>query len=329
MMKMNIKNTLILTGASIALTAATVGASKPWIQKNFTKSHMLPAGDEKPFPNSYFLSCEDYRIHYRIDESKTGTTKGKIFLIHGFGCSTIFFDEMVDILTKQGYRCVRADVPNFGYSTREGKNVKPIDRQYLMFDVMEAIDAQGKWILAGHSMGGGISLDMAIMKPEKFSAVAIFGPMLALSLPEFVSKIARVKAFSGLLELVIRYGGGFKPLIKWILIAATMDRNYMENFNLDLVTDALTIKGTGTGLCYMLGNAKQLPYEAMGEISIPIHLVWGGKDLMMTKGMAAKLQSSLSDPEIISMDKWPHCMIQTQADKVTENMLAFLDRNHV
>ena len=57
--------------------------------------------DGEPFANSQYYKYGDYDLHYRIDPAK-GTEKAKMFMIHGFGCDTTFFDELVERYTKEG-----------------------------------------------------------------------------------------------------------------------------------------------------------------------------------------------------------------------------------
>lgn len=78
----------------------------------------LDQRDGHPFENSKYFTYGDYKIHYRVDEAH-GKEKGKMFMIHGFGCATTFYDELCDEYVRRGMRCVRVDLPDFGFSTRE------------------------------------------------------------------------------------------------------------------------------------------------------------------------------------------------------------------
>ena len=93
----------------------------------------------EPFANSLYYKHGDYDLHYRIDPA-VGTEKAKMFMIHGFGCDTTFFDELVERYTKAGIKCVRADLPDFGYSTRETKGINFVPQIPMLYELMDQLD---------------------------------------------------------------------------------------------------------------------------------------------------------------------------------------------
>ena len=121
----------------------------------------LPAhAVDTPYEDSLFYTQGDYEIHYRIVEHK-GEFRGRIMMLHGFMCSTYAWRNMAANLSEAGYDCVMADLPNFGYSTRETENTRVIDREELIAGLMKSIAPAEEWILAGHSMGGGVAANIA------------------------------------------------------------------------------------------------------------------------------------------------------------------------
>jgi pimeloyl-ACP methyl ester carboxylesterase len=148
------KRTLLkLTAVCLALTLL------------FSVTAFAAQEDFKPFENSAFFSFGGYDIHYRVFEAQ-GAEKGRILMIHGFLSNTITWEPMVDGLTAAGYTCVLADMPTFGYSTKESAQVSPIPREDLAVELMRSIAPLDTWILAGHSMGGGISMNIATAHPK-------------------------------------------------------------------------------------------------------------------------------------------------------------------
>ena len=70
------------------------------------------------------------------------------------------------ILTADGYECVAADLPDFGYSTREAPGIQVIEREELIISLMNELAPDEEWILAGHSMGGGVAVNIAASRPD-------------------------------------------------------------------------------------------------------------------------------------------------------------------
>ena len=91
-----------------------------------------------PYENSRYYEIGDYSIHYRVFPAD-GERKGRIMMLHGFLCSTYAWRNMVPILNEAGYECVLADLPNFGFSTRETKDMEIIDREDIIIDLMKSI----------------------------------------------------------------------------------------------------------------------------------------------------------------------------------------------
>ncbi|MBP5273194.1 MAG: alpha/beta hydrolase [Clostridia bacterium] len=153
----------------------------------------LTFADGQPFANSRYFASGDYHLHYRVDPAK-GTEKAKMFMVHGFGCNTTFFDELVELYTAAGIRCVRADLPDFGFSTREWKGMKFVPQVQLLFELMDALDTdKSGWILLGHSMGGSVALELANEDDSRFNAIILNAPLLMFNVPPWLSKLIMIK----------------------------------------------------------------------------------------------------------------------------------------
>ena len=89
-------------------------------------------GSQRPDPNqpcedSAFFDHESYHIHYRVFPAENA--KDQIFMIHGFALSSYCFVALAEELVKAGYTCVLADLPDFGYSTRETQDTVKLPRE--------------------------------------------------------------------------------------------------------------------------------------------------------------------------------------------------------
>ncbi|MCG7520900.1 alpha/beta fold hydrolase [Ruegeria sp. Ofav3-42] len=119
-------------------------------------------------------------IHY---VEKGDPTKQTIVLIHGLaGQLQHFTYAMVDLLAKD-YHVIALDRPGCGYSTRETADLAHLPQQGRM--IQEFLDAKGisNAVLVGHSLGGAVSLAIALDYPEKTRALALLAP-LTQKLPE-------------------------------------------------------------------------------------------------------------------------------------------------
>ena len=126
----------------------------------FTAAIPAFAAYETPFEDSKFFEYGDYSIHYRVFEAED--EEGQIFMIHGFALSSYCWTELAVRLQAEGYTCVLADLPDFGYSTRDTAGMEKLPREEIMHALMESLSDE-PWYVAGHSMGGGIALNMATL----------------------------------------------------------------------------------------------------------------------------------------------------------------------
>ncbi len=292
----------------------------------------IPGVDGQPFENSKYFNYGEYSIHYRIDPAKTRKEKGKMFMIHGFGCSTVFYDELVEEYTEKGFRCVRVDLPDFGYSTREYKEINSVPRVELLTALVKELDSKeknpGKWIVVGHSMGGSVTLDLADLDTSWMSAIMLYAPMFMFNVPPVLSKMFMAKPLGAIMNTALKYVIGYDTLVKAVLTIATADPFYMKRFEAWKAADPLKVEKTGTGLCYMSAHASHPAYEDMYKIDIPVLLVWGGLDLFVPITKVMKLGKSLPDhTEIHRVWRGGHCLVQNYAPKCAKFGIKFLKKN--
>lgn len=284
-----------------------------------------------PYANSEYFTHGDYKLHYRIDASK-GSEKGKMFMIHGFGCDTTFYDEMVVEYTKKGMRCVRVDLPDFGYSTREVKGINYVDRVDMLIELMEYLDKQeknpDKWIVVGHSMGGSVTLDIADRDLPNIKAFMLYAPMFMYNVPPFMSKMFQMKWMGAMMDTALKYVMPYDVLVKAVLLIATMSPRYIASYDASKAANPLKLKDTGKGLCYMSSKASHPAYEDMNKIKQPVLLVWGGLDLFVPKSKVNKLSESLpQSTEIYTIPLAGHCVLQNFAKKCAKYGVDFLKNN--
>ena len=284
-----------------------------------------------PYVNSEYFEYGEYKLHYRIDEAK-GKEKGKLFMIHGFGCNTTFYNELAEDYTKKGLRCVRVDLPDFGYSTREVKGIKYVNRVDMLIALMEYLDKQeknpDKWIVVGHSMGGSVTLDIAQRALPIIKGYMLYAPMFMFNVPKLMSKMFQMKWMGAMMDTALKYVMPYDALVKVVLLIATMSPRYIAHYDASLAANPLRLKDTGKGLCYMSSKASHPPYEDMKKIKEPVLLVWGGLDLFVPGGKVKKLTESLPDSTDVHTIKLAgHCVVQNFHKKCCEYGIEFLKAN--
>lgn len=277
----------------------------------------------KPYEDSQFFEYGDYDIHYRIIPAE-GEMKGRIMMLHGFLCSTYAWRNMAPILAKEGYECVMADLPNFGFSTRESDDIEIIDREIIITELMKSIAPMDEWIIAGHSMGGGVAVNIAINNPVE--NLLLYCPAPQSEFPDAMEGFMTSAPMKWIMNVFFNYGTRVDFLVKMIIYAATMDWEFAMDYDVTGVTDATQYNGFGGGLCEMMFNVKATDLENASKVECPVLLVQASKDIIINSDMKEQMQNAFPDAETYIVEGGGHQCIENRAEEICEVTLDFIEK---
>jgi pimeloyl-ACP methyl ester carboxylesterase/CRP-like cAMP-binding protein len=111
----------------------------------------------------------------------------KVILIHGWSSSSFAMSPLSGLLS-QRFHCISVDLPGYGSSPRfEGKTT--IDRYAeLIIGLIERI-SEGPVVLVGHSMGGMISVTVAMKEPVMVERMVLIAPTLTGKLSTMINTL--------------------------------------------------------------------------------------------------------------------------------------------
>ena len=247
-------------------------------------------GDEfKPYEDSRFFEYGDYSIHYRVLPAE-GEFKGRVMMLHGFVCSTYSWRNLAPLLAEAGYEVVLADLPSFGYSTRESASVAFVPRETLIAELMKSIAPIEEWVIAGHSMGGGVAVNIAEEQPVK--ALLLYCPAPQSEFPEAVQGFVTSRFTEGVMNAFFNYGTRLSPLVRLVIWAATNDLEFAKSYDLPGVTAPVQHDGFGAGMCEMMYRVRPTDLENVGKIVCPVLLCQADKDIVLTPRMKERMNSA-------------------------------------
>lgn len=289
----------------------------------FSVSGMATAStDFKPFEDSRYFEYGDYDIHYRIIPAES-SFKGRILMLHGFMCSTYSWRNMADNLSAEGYECVLVDLPDFGYSTRETENTDVIAREELVKRLMLEIAPAEEWIIAGHSMGGGVAINLAIEMPVK--ALLLYCPCPQNEFPQWAEPIVTSKPMKAAMNAFFKYGTKLSPLVRLVIYAATNDWEFAKGYDLKGVTDPVRYDGFGAGMCEMMYNVRPTDIANADKITCPVLLCQAEKDIILTDSIKARVNSAFPNAEKYTVPDGGHQCIENRADELSKVTVDFLE----
>jgi len=281
------------------------------------------AAAETPFDNSRFFTDGDYRIHYRIFEAQ-GPQKGRILFLHGFLVSTYSWENMAAGMTKAGYECVLADLPNFGYSSRENAGTKAVPREDLMTDLMKSMAPLDTWYLAGHSMGGGVAMNIAIKHPE-IAGLLLYCPAPNTAFPAYLKPVVTSKLMGSVYTAFFKIAASAPKLIARLAVGyIAVDMKFGLSYDVAKVTDPLQTEGTGTGMTYMTANTAPTDMAALSSLKMPVLLVEGEKDNTLPKSMIIDTIAALPQATLYIVKGGGHMSNENKAAELTAVTVDFL-----
>lgn len=124
-------------------------------------------------PHGHFTQVKGGVIHW----AKQGDGPALV-LVHGLAGNTLNFSELTKRLAQQ-YTVYSIDRPGSGFSKRERNTSASFEKQSEMIvEWMDSIRLE-KAFFVGHSMGGGISLRLALDAPERIAGITLLCPLTA------------------------------------------------------------------------------------------------------------------------------------------------------
>lgn len=278
----------------------------------------------QPYEDSLWFRYGDYDIHYRIAPAKADF-KGRVLMLHGFLCSTYSWRNMAEELTQEGYECVMVDLPDFGYSTRETEDMQIIPREEIIEALMRSIAPSEEWIVAGHSMGGGVAINIAIDLPIK--ALLLYCPCPQSTFPPSMEKICTSKAMKACMNFFFEYGTRITPFVRMVIFAATNDWKFAMDYDVSGVTAPVQYDGFGAGMCEMMYHVKPTDMENVSEITCPVLICQAEKDIILTDAIQSQVNDAFPEAAKYTVAGGGHQCIENRAEELSAVTTGFLDEN--
>ena len=304
--------------------AAKKAAAEPVVELTPFQKAAQERAEMKPFENSLYWVCGDYAMHYRIDKA-AGKEKGKFFLLHGFWMNTMFYDELVEKLNAEGYTVYRVDMPSFGYSTRETKGIDYVKPADVIAKMIADLDDGKGFILYGHSMGGSVAMEVALLAPKHVKALILNAPMFMRNSNDKQAERFLEPRMVSLLTTEAKLIQKLNKAIKLFVYVMTWDKDYAKSFDAKRFTAPFADPDAGESLGFFTGHVKKPDVKTLKNIKAPVQYVAGGRDLFVNKGDAKKIRKALPKGTDCRVIKGAgHCFPQAQTDLAVEYMKEFL-----
>jgi pimeloyl-ACP methyl ester carboxylesterase len=187
---------------------------------------------------------------------------------------------------------------------------------------MLSIAPEHTWILAGHSMGGAVAINVAqsvnVQKLMLFCAapVADMGDMSGMMGMPIMSKMV---------DFVFKYLTKIDILMKLVVLMATANLEYTKNYELEGVTAPLQLDGTGNGLCTLMQHQRPTDLEGAANIDCPVLIVNAEKDMIINDSMKQQISDAFPNAEHYLVEGGGHICIEDRAEELAGVAYEFLN----
>ncbi|MFC4766016.1 alpha/beta fold hydrolase [Effusibacillus consociatus] len=252
------------------------------------------------------ITVNGVTLHYQ----QAGQGETVLVLIHGNLASGRWWDPVWTRLSGN-YTVVRLDLRGCGQSEQPGHgNTVP---QYSS-DARALLKELGfkNVIVVGHSMGGSITMDMAVTEPEMVQGIVLVNPAPAEGL---VTPEER----KPLLEQMIRD----RNLMKMALAAVIPTAAQGEFFE-SLVDDAMIAGPTVVSNYTSLSEADYR--EKLAAVKIPTLIVFGTQDSLISLDMMERTRDAIPCSELVLYEGIGHSPNVEAPERLAEDIKRFAEK---
>jgi pimeloyl-ACP methyl ester carboxylesterase len=154
------RSPLIALALAVVTCTACAGREIPFTELSLR--YGLPASQT-------FEPSPGVRIHYTDEGRRTGRT---LILVHGFGASVHAWRPWIDRLA-QDFRIVAIDLPGHGLTQTPPGYRATLEANADLVETLARHLGIDRFVLAGHSMGGAVSLAYALEHPERLQGLVL------------------------------------------------------------------------------------------------------------------------------------------------------------
>jgi len=265
------------------------------------------------------IFSEKFNSSVTFYQTEKNVSKASITLIHGVGGSAEDFKGLVKGLSKN-YDLVLLDLPGFGLSTSHEHIFSPQKYATLLIDLLPSVTNEINYII-GHSMGGNVSVQIALQAPElakKLILIDAAGFLNKFSYSEHLAanyisnQLPIARQYSSTIKKFVGQLNQFLPDPTEILLSPAGRALILENDINSIAAIAVMNEKLSTLI------RKEPP---------PTFIIWGGKDRVMPVQVSTMLSYLLNTHAVYIFPDAGHSPQKQYPSEVTIKIDDFIKGN--
>jgi pimeloyl-ACP methyl ester carboxylesterase len=278
---------------------------------------------------SKFVDVLGHQVHYV--ESGSSDSNRLILLLHGFGASSLTWNQVIEPLGEFGH-VIAYDRAAFGFTERptswEGMNPYSSAGQLAVIDELINKFGQGKKVvLIGHSAGGSLALAYALDHPDTVTSLVLEAPAVYESggLPDWLNilfKIPQLDHVGPLLVSSIAESG-----------LSVLDQSYNDESEItqetrDNYTAPLKVKGWERGSWEFNKAGRELNLtDRLGQLKVRTLIITGDNDQIVETDSSIRLGGELTGSDLVVIPNAGHLPNEEKPKEFLNALIGFLEQS--
>jgi pimeloyl-ACP methyl ester carboxylesterase len=266
---------------------------------------------------SHFADIDGVRVHYQ--EKGSGAP---LILIHGFTSSVYSWKDIFEPLSKN-FRVIAVDLKGFGFTGKPEGDYTRRAQAMVVARLLDHLKIEKAW-LCGNSMGGEVSLNVALQNPQRVAGLILID-----------SSGVKVEGSSSLAP-----GYLLIPVVGRVLtaLALTSDKLVREGleksfYDRSKITEErvaayyrpLQTRGGQLAALRARTQADQFPVEPdLGKIRARTLIIWGAEDALIPLAAGHKMNSLIKDSKLLVFEKCGHLPQEEMPERVVGEITRFI-----
>ena len=253
----------------------------------------------------------------------TGEGSPPLLLLHGLPTAKELFSPLVALLAPR-FRCIAVDLPDFGESERQSRQLTHVERAAWLDEVRAGLGLE-RFCLVAHDLGDSVAVDYMAAYGEHVERLVLMSPPVY---PDFrMPFIVRLVRTPGLGAVLLWLG---KDLLATGAIRRGM--NHAERYTPQL---RRAIQGAFDGAEGRAALLRDLRWgrpditfarypEHLRGIRVPTLVLQGGKDPYIPREHAERLVGDVAGARLVVIEEGSHFLPMDVPQRVADELQRFL-----
>ncbi len=280
---------------------------------------------------SYRVPVKKLQLKNSIEIAYTDEGNGSetIIFIHGLGSYIPAYNKIIPELSKN-YRCIAIDLPGYGKSSKAPHSGMMSFYADIIHEIAQKLEIE-KFSLAGHSMGGQISVVYGLSWPEQLNHLILFAPA---GFERFTS--GQKEWFEDIMTPILVHNTTYESIetnLAFNFYNMPKDAEFM-------MTDRMAMRDAEDfgGYCYAVsksvgGMINEPIIDKLNQLTVPTLIFFGENDNLipnryLNPGATIKIaeygHENISNSKLVMIPKCGHFLMFEKPGIVIKEMKLFI-----